>query len=190
MPSCQRSEGLLESADQVTPPAAAEEAAGRLLAGVVLVEAVVGEEQARAGAFGDEPPGDGAVDPTDDPADSEKSGGSRAKTSQCTIPSKPWAGTGSVRKVKRCPTSARKSFGISQEAGRSGTVSERHTFAGGCGRKAPVSMALVTARRPARHAAQRAAPARTARNGPSMHGPPGAGRGSVGSGARGQPVPR
>src|SRR5579872_6177623 len=56
--------------------------------------------------------------------------GSRSSTWQCTIPSKPCCGRGSVRKVKRCPTTGSKSFGMSHRAIRPASVSACHTFAG------------------------------------------------------------
>jgi len=58
-------------------------------------------------------------------------GVSSSRTSQCTTPSKP--GAGSVRKLNRWPTRGAKSFGISHAARDSLEVNASQTRSGGWG---------------------------------------------------------
>ena len=56
---------------------------------------------------------------------------SKASTSQCPVPPKPHRRIGSLSMANRCPACSLKSFGISQRAIRSGSVSARHTLSFG-----------------------------------------------------------
>ena len=70
---------------------------------------------------------------------------SKASTSQCPVPPRPHCRTGSLSMANRCPASSRNSFGISQRAIRSGSVSARHTLSAEHGRHSSTRSTCRTA---------------------------------------------
>ena len=107
--------------DQVTAPPPAQDPPHHPLARIGVIEPVVRDQQPRAGPLGDQRPADDRVEDAGRQLNRSSRGGSRMSTAQCTTPSNPGWGTGSVRNVNAWPITGLKSFGISQRASRAGS---------------------------------------------------------------------